>query len=79
MHWCDLCKVWMNDTKAAKLNHERGMKHQETLARSEHTAGPVGCLHGSRQLLPSAAGPPARPLLPGSGRRPPRRALPLPA
>ena len=35
MYWCDLCKCWLNDTKAAKLNHERGSKHQENLARSE--------------------------------------------
>jgi uncharacterized membrane protein len=35
MHWCELCRCWMNDTKAAKLNHERGAKHQENLARSE--------------------------------------------
>eukprot|EP00879_Flechtneria_rotunda_P014400 GHRR01015047.1.p1 GENE.GHRR01015047.1~~GHRR01015047.1.p1 ORF type:complete len:235 (+),score=81.12 GHRR01015047.1:149-853(+) len=33
MHWCELCRVWMNDTKAAKLNHERGAKHQENLAK----------------------------------------------
>lgn len=35
MYWCDLCKCWMNDTKAAKLNHERGAKHQENLEKSE--------------------------------------------
>lgn len=33
MHWCDLCKCWMNDSKAARLNHERGAKHTENLAR----------------------------------------------
>eukprot|EP00877_Chromochloris_zofingiensis_P009045 jgi/Chrzof1/4394/Cz14g11150.t1 len=33
MHWCDICKVWMNDSKQAKLNHERGIKHQENLAK----------------------------------------------
>jgi hypothetical protein len=27
----------MNDSKAAKLNHERGSKHQENLARSEYS------------------------------------------
>jgi hypothetical protein len=38
MYWCELCRVWMNDSKAAKLNHERGTKHQENLARSKlHT------------------------------------------
>lgn len=36
MYWCELCRCWMNDTKAAKLNHERGAKHQENLARSKH-------------------------------------------
>ncbi|KAF8062666.1 hypothetical protein HT031_003995 [Scenedesmus sp. PABB004] len=33
MHWCELCRCWMNDTNAAKLNHERGAKHQENLQR----------------------------------------------
>jgi WW domain-binding protein 4 len=38
MYWCELCRVWMNDSKAAKMNHERGTKHQENLARSKrHT------------------------------------------
>ncbi|KXZ54557.1 hypothetical protein GPECTOR_4g622 [Gonium pectorale] len=32
MHWCDICKCWMNDTKQAKLNHERGAQHQAKLA-----------------------------------------------
>ncbi|GLI60013.1 hypothetical protein VaNZ11_002077 [Volvox africanus] len=31
MHWCDICKCWMNDTKAARLNHERGAQHQSKL------------------------------------------------
>ncbi len=51
MHWCDLCKVWMNDTKAAKLNHERGMKHQENLAKSRSHAGTA---HAAIMLAPSA-------------------------
>ncbi|GBF95665.1 hypothetical protein Rsub_08647 [Raphidocelis subcapitata] len=33
MHWCDLCKCWMNDSKSSILNHERGAKHQESLAK----------------------------------------------
>ncbi|KAI8467732.1 MAG: hypothetical protein J3K34DRAFT_480668 [Monoraphidium minutum] len=33
MHWCDLCRCWMNDSKQSILNHERGTKHQESLAR----------------------------------------------
>ena len=33
MHWCDLCKVWMVDSKQSRLNHERGAKHQEMLQR----------------------------------------------
>mmetsp|Transcript_21125 Transcript_21125/g.46262 ORF Transcript_21125/g.46262 Transcript_21125/m.46262 type:complete len:277 (-) Transcript_21125:385-1215(-) len=33
MHWCDVCKCWLNDNKAAILHHERGAKHQENLAR----------------------------------------------
>ncbi|KAG2490671.1 hypothetical protein HYH03_010840 [Edaphochlamys debaryana] len=32
MHWCDICKCWLNDTKAAKMNHERGAGHQSKLA-----------------------------------------------
>jgi hypothetical protein len=28
----------MNDSKAAKMNHERGTKHQENLARSKQHA-----------------------------------------
>ena len=49
MHWCDLCKCWMNDTKAARLNHERGAKHQDNLARSKWqsrrraSGGALGC------------------------------------
>jgi hypothetical protein len=39
MYWCELCRVWMNDSKAAKLNHERGAKHQENLQRSELSVG----------------------------------------
>jgi len=41
MHWCDLCKCWMNDSTKARLNHERGSKHQENLAKS---ALPCACL-----------------------------------
>lgn len=33
MHWCDYCKVWMQDTTVAKATHERGAKHQENVAR----------------------------------------------
>lgn len=35
MHWCELCRCWMNDTKAALANHERGTQHQAALAKSE--------------------------------------------
>lgn len=35
MHWCDICRCWMNDNKQAISNHERGMGHQENLKRSE--------------------------------------------
>ncbi len=34
MHWCDICKCWMNDTKQARLNHERGAQHQAKLEKS---------------------------------------------
>ncbi|GAX84401.1 hypothetical protein CEUSTIGMA_g11823.t1 [Chlamydomonas eustigma] len=33
MHWCDVCKCWMNDNKQAIQNHERGMGHTENLKR----------------------------------------------
>ncbi|GFR49008.1 hypothetical protein Agub_g11029, partial [Astrephomene gubernaculifera] len=33
MHWCDICKCWMNDTKQARLNHERGAQHQAKLEK----------------------------------------------
>lgn len=39
MHWCDICKCWMQDTKAAKLNHERGLKHKDGLARKLREMG----------------------------------------
>lgn len=35
MHWCDVCKCWLNDTKAAKSHHEQGMGHKANLARSK--------------------------------------------
>lgn len=35
MYWCDVCKCWLNDTKAARLNHERGAGHQAKLEKSE--------------------------------------------
>ncbi|GFH12360.1 predicted protein [Haematococcus lacustris] len=34
MHWCDVCKCWLNDTKAAKAHHEQGMGHKANLART---------------------------------------------
>jgi hypothetical protein len=58
MHWCDLCKCWMNDTKAAKLNHERGAKHQENLARSELSVmfGHVGFFYSLWEVMAAAEG-----------------------
>lgn len=45
MYFCDICKVWMQDTKMAKLNHERGFKHKELLAKSAYITmrGPCCC------------------------------------
>ena len=37
MHWCDVCRCWLNDSKAAIQHHERGMGHTEALKRSECT------------------------------------------
>ncbi|GMH39622.1 hypothetical protein BSKO_07520 [Bryopsis sp. KO-2023] len=33
MHWCDVCRVWLQDNSTAKTNHERGRRHQENLAK----------------------------------------------
>ncbi|MEW5318642.1 MAG: hypothetical protein WDW38_009849 [Sanguina aurantia] len=38
-HWCDVCKCWMNNTNAAKQHHERGMGHQENLAKKLREMG----------------------------------------
>jgi hypothetical protein len=38
----------MNDTKAAKLNHERGTKHQENLAKSKLQRGKQQNMLGRR-------------------------------
>ena len=35
MHWCDYCKVWMQDNPSSRATHERGEKHQNMVARSE--------------------------------------------
>lgn len=35
MFWCDYCKVWMQDNPHAKAVHERGIKHQERVEKSE--------------------------------------------
>lgn len=35
MHWCDVCRCWLNDTKAAIAHHEAGMGHTANLQRSE--------------------------------------------
>uniref|UniRef100_A0A061QZT2 WW domain-binding protein 4 n=1 Tax=Tetraselmis sp. GSL018 TaxID=582737 RepID=A0A061QZT2_9CHLO len=32
-HWCEYCKVWLNDTISARSTHENGVKHQENVAR----------------------------------------------
>lgn len=40
MFWCDYCKVWMQDNPSAKATHERGMKHQENVARSKFLGAP---------------------------------------
>lgn len=39
MYWCDICKVWLQDTKQAKLNHERGSRHQELLSKKLRDMG----------------------------------------
>lgn len=32
-HWCEYCKVWLKDTTQSRAVHERGVKHQENVAR----------------------------------------------
>lgn len=39
MHWCDVCKVWLQDTKVAKLNHERGSNHKFNLQKKLRDMG----------------------------------------
>ncbi len=58
MHWCDICRCWMNDQKQAIQNHERGMGHQEALKRSECTEGVSDALH---EALDAAWGRPGCP------------------
>eukprot|EP00891_Asterochloris_glomerata_P003314 jgi/Astpho2/3314/gw1.00054.114.1_t len=33
MHWCEYCKVWMNDNPATKATHENGLKHKENVSK----------------------------------------------
>ena len=47
MHWCDYCKVWMQDTPTAKSTHERGMKHKENVARSKAQTHALSILPGT--------------------------------
>ena len=35
MHWCDYCKVWMQDNPGARATHEKGVKHKDNVARSK--------------------------------------------
>lgn len=35
MHYCELCKVWLNDNPATKATHENGLKHKENVAKRE--------------------------------------------
>ena len=44
MHWCEYCKVWMNDNPATKATHENGLKHKENVSKSESSWGSSGKL-----------------------------------
>ncbi len=46
MHWCEYCKVWMNDNPATKATHENGLKHKENVSKSESSgsSGKLACL-----------------------------------
>jgi U1 zinc finger len=37
-HWCEYCKCWLKDTPAARAVHERGIGHQENVAKSALTS-----------------------------------------
>jgi hypothetical protein len=47
-YWCDVCKVWMLDKVAIRQIHEKGIKHQENVAKSAPSATTVSC-----ELCPS--------------------------
>ncbi|KAL6769253.1 hypothetical protein ACKKBG_A18085 [Auxenochlorella protothecoides x Auxenochlorella symbiontica] len=32
-HWCEYCKVWLKDTAQSRAVHEKGIKHQENVAK----------------------------------------------
>ena len=34
--WCEYCRVWLQDNPQARATHERGMKHQENVAKSKY-------------------------------------------
>lgn len=34
-HWCEYCKVWLKDTAQSRAVHEKGIKHQENVAKRE--------------------------------------------
>ncbi len=34
-HWCEYCKVWMQDNPHSRMVHEQGVKHKEAVTRSE--------------------------------------------
>lgn len=31
MHWCDVCRCWLQDNRASRLHHERGARHVANL------------------------------------------------
>lgn len=33
-YWCEVCKVWMTDNTSTRATHEKGIKHQENVAKS---------------------------------------------
>ena len=58
-HWCEYCKVWMTDNAQSRAVHERGVKHQEAVARSESAAAGASVPRGGcwrRLKLPGVLG-----------------------
>lgn len=41
-YWCEYCKVWLKDTVQSRATHEKGVKHQENVAKRAFADWGVG-------------------------------------